>query len=243
MAAVNRYFAYVGSYRQGIRIRDDVVGTPEILANNAVDQEPIAVALNEYLDPNGILRETSGRVVLLPQPTRLPQSSLHSGGEFFDLIDAIVGIGEAYLPERAGNVEEIKTQSSRLELPTSVFDDELLERCAHHFEQENFETAIQNALKTLEVKIRREGGFSQDEYGDTLATEAFRPGQGSLSFGETDAEQEGVMFLYRSAFKTFYNPTKHRFLDDLDKQQAYHVLCFVNMLITLLEENPIEGNN
>jgi len=121
-----------------------------------------------------------------------------------------------------------------------VFDEEVLERCAHHFEQGNFEEAVQNALKTLEVRIREEGGFSQNEYGDSLAMEAFRPDEGPLSFGETDAEQQGVMFLYRSAFKTFYNPAKHRFLDDLDKKQTYHILCFVNMLITLLERNPIE---
>lgn len=238
--AVHRYFDFVESYDRGIRIRDDVVEAPEVIARNAVDQEPAAVAVDEYLDPNGVPREARGQVILLPQPTDLPQPTPLTASRFFDLIDAVVDLGEAYLPERGGEVEEISPQRSRLELPVSVFDEEILERCAHHFEQENFEEAVQNALKTLEVKIRDEGDFPQTELGDNLATQAFHPEEGPLSFGETEAERQGVMFLYRSAFKTFYNPSKHRFLDDLDKKQTYHILCFVNMLITLMEENPID---
>lgn len=232
-SVIEQYLDFVEWYRYGIRVRDDVVNDPKILARNPTDKEPVAVSLGKYLDPNGVMRAMSGQLILLPQPTSLNARNLN------DVVDALVNLGEEKLSSEPEGDREIETHDNQLTLPASIFDDQLSSRCAHHFEQENYEEAVQNALKTLEVKIREAGDFSKDDYGDNLATDAFNPEDGPLSFGETKGEKEGVMFLYRSAFKTFYNPTKHRFLGDLDKEQAYHILCFVNMLIKMLEDDPI----
>lgn len=91
--AVNDYFDFVDWYEFTIRFEETVVTNPEILAHHSLDNEPVAVAFNEYIDPNGIQRRTHGRVVLLPQPTNI-------GGQFAEFLDTLCGIGEHYIGRR-----------------------------------------------------------------------------------------------------------------------------------------------
>ena len=110
--AVTSYFDYVDWYRFAIRFEENVVTNPEILAHHSLDNEPLAAAFNEYVDPNGIQRRTHGRVVLLPQPTEV-------GDDFDEFLDALCGIGEHYISRRdTANV---------LEQLASISTDDILE--------------------------------------------------------------------------------------------------------------------
>jgi hypothetical protein len=90
---VSEYFEYVDWYRFAVRFEENVVTNPEILAQHSLDNEPLAVAINEYIDPNGIQRNTHGRVVMLPQPTNI-------GEDFDTFLDTLCGIGEHYIDRR-----------------------------------------------------------------------------------------------------------------------------------------------
>lgn len=91
--SVNDYFGTVDSYEFTIRFEENAVTNPEILAQHSLDNEPVAVSFNEYIDPNGIPRTTFGRVVLLPQATRWHEN-------FNEVVDSLVGIGRHYLDRR-----------------------------------------------------------------------------------------------------------------------------------------------
>jgi hypothetical protein len=91
--SVNDYFTTVDLYQFTIRFEEGVVTNPEILAQHSLDNEPVAVSFNEYIDPNGIPRTTFGRVVLLPQPTRWYDN-------FKEVVDSLAGIGRHYLRRR-----------------------------------------------------------------------------------------------------------------------------------------------
>lgn len=109
---VNDYFDFVDWYEFTIRFEENVVTNPEILAHHSLDNEPVAVAFNEYIDPNGIQRRTHGRVVLLPQPTNI-------GDRFVGFLDTFCGIGEHYIGRRdTANV---------LEHLESISTDEIIE--------------------------------------------------------------------------------------------------------------------
>lgn len=226
--SVVRYFDCVESYDIGVRVEDGIVTDPDILARNPVTREPVGIATDEYLDPNGIPRQMDGKIVFLPQPT-----SLNIG--FSEFVNSLAGIGNSFL--KIDEKSAIDSEQGDLQLHSEIFDEELIARCSQQFDQENYQSAVQNAFIALEERIRDRGGFSYDINGVDLATEAFKPNDGPLAFGEIDSEQQGIMHQYRSAFMAFRNPSSHRFLDDLDKVQTYHILCYANMLIRMLETN------
>lgn len=121
--------------------------------------------------------------------------------------------------------------------PDELFDDEIVSRCFSHFRRGDFQNAIQDAFIVLEERIREQGNLPQDEVGRSLAQKAFGPDSGPLRFGATGAERAGAMNLYIGAFMTYRNPSSHRIKKDLDRKQAYHVLCLVNLLLHSIPED------
>lgn len=87
--SIHEYFQYINSYEYSIRLNPNVVSQPEILAKHEIDNETVAVALNKYSDPHGVIRQVSGNLILLPQP-ELTQDNSDS------IIQSLVGIGEHF---------------------------------------------------------------------------------------------------------------------------------------------------
>lgn len=121
-----------------------------------------------------------------------------------------------------------------VELPEYILDDELRLRVVEHFENEQYQSAVQQSFITLEERIREKGGYNYEDHGTSLVSEAFHYENGPLAFGRTESEKRGVMLLYKSAFQTFRNPSSHRFLDGMEPQHAHHIICFVNLLLLFL---------
>lgn len=152
--------------------------------------------------------------------------------------------GEEYLEDSLGiDLDLANKQDSRYESGElgDAFVKDLVEVSEDHFQRGDYDDAIRNAFILLEEQIRDEGGYSQDKTGSKLATKAFNEG-GPLSFGETDAEVEGVMHVYRGAFMSLRNPASHRFLEDLGRDEALSILSFANLLLMWLDDNAIESN-
>jgi hypothetical protein len=80
-----------------------------------------------------------------------------------------------------------------------------------------------------------------------LMKKAFRPSEGPLRMGEKPGEEEGVMFLYAGAIQGLRNPLSHRlvdlekerYLDDFDQQEAHDIISYVNLLLSLLEDDEM----
>lgn len=70
--------------------------------------------------------------------------------------------------------------------------------------------AINDACVILETRIRETAQLEKSDFGKRLVDKTFRPKDGLLILGETDAEQEGWWRLYDGFFQTFRNPTGHR---------------------------------
>lgn len=87
---LKQYFDYVNGYQYGIRLEETTVGDPEILAQHQIDKETVAVAIREYLDPDGNHRTPPGHVVLLPQPTNIDT-------DFHGLIESLEETANHYL--------------------------------------------------------------------------------------------------------------------------------------------------
>lgn len=114
------------------------------------------------------------------------------------------------------------------------FDQEIIERCGPLVEDHQLDEAVRVAMIMLENRLRASTGATLDRVGVDLALDAFRPGA-PLNFGQTPAEQEGLLNLFRSAFLMFRNPTAHRFTEH-GEDRAFHVLMQIDLLLDLIAE-------
>jgi len=129
------------------------------------------------------------------------------------------------------------------ELQSSYFDEELNERAISQYQDGHYQSAVQTAFIILEERVRERGDFSREVHGDDLMTEAFKPDGGQIAMGETEGEQQGIMFLYRGAMLSLRNPTSHRFVKEVDEDYARDALHTINLLLRLLKLNKSDDPN
>lgn len=162
-----------------------------------------------------------------------------------DLDSSVIVVAKPTIPEYCSEcgapypwTEPAEPGELDMDLPNDFFDEELANRCFHHFDRGDYQDAIQNAFIVLEERIRSTAGISQDIVGNELCQQAFDPDGGPLATGETGGERAGVRDLFRGMFLAFRNASHHRFLDEehLDGERAYSLLCTINMLLKMTEE-------
>lgn len=213
-------------YRQ--KVRPAIPRLIEMLDDsNELPRAPAAKALAELANqyPSDIKSEET--IARLNQMTDVEVDPTQRGPE-------VTEKRVEYAEEALENLQKaIKEQD--VELPESILDDELRLRVVEHFENEQYQSAVQQAFITLEERVRDKGNFSYEESGTSLMTQAFHYDNGHLAIGETEAERRGVMLLYKSAFQSFRNPSSHRFLEDMSAKRAHHIISFVDLLLEFME--------
>lgn len=99
--------------------------------------------------------------------------------------------------------------------------------------EKNPQAAIQQIFTIFEDHLRNKIGADSSLYGKDLITKSF--GQnGVLTYGETQAEQEGVRSLFFGAYATFRNPHMHRIIEN-DTQTVLSIISLVDMLIKITD--------
>lgn len=149
-------------------------------------------------------------------------------------------LGRAVEEERKRLEETIEGFSK---FDVSVLDEELAKRSVSQYEDGHYQSAVRTAFLILEERVQDKGGFSADDTGANLMTDAFHPDRGPLAFGETKSEKQGAMFLFRGAIQSLRNPASHRTLEEADEEYARDVIHTVNLLLRLLEINNSESSD
>jgi len=160
------------------------------------------------------------------------------------LVEGVASVGG---PDPPGNCHECGESypwnnegDQFAEVDSTVLDTELAERCLSEYESGHYQSAVRTAFTVLEERVRNKGGFPQEVSGANLMLQSFNADDGPLSFGQTEGEQDGVMFLYRGAFQALRNPVSHRFAEEVDEDYARDAIHSVNLLLRLLDENTGE---
>lgn len=120
-------------------------------------------------------------------------------------------------------------------LSTGNLDVELAEKVIHLFTRGDYDTAIFQAYKIVEVRVRDLASFSEATYGTDLMREAFNPARGPLSDpGRPRAEREATAHLFAGAIGLFKNPSSHRNVRSVPEATA-ELIYFANYLLRLLD--------
>ena len=98
-----------------------------------------------------------------------------------------------------------------------------------------YDTAVFQAFKELEVRVRESGGFQMTDVGVDLMRKAFKPGSGPLSELETPlGEQEALMHLMAGAIGSYKNPHSHRRVA-IDASEAVEMIILASHLLAVAD--------
>jgi len=102
-----------------------------------------------------------------------------------------------------------------------------------------YDTAIFQAFREVEVAVRVAGNLPQSTVGDKLMRAAFAPGTGPLCDTQLPAgEQEAMSHLFAGAFGFYRNSTAHRYVPT-EPEQAAEVIMFASQLLRIVDRlNP-----
>jgi len=122
-------------------------------------------------------------------------------------------------------------------LQTEWLDKEVQQRSGGTFHSDP-ETAVFNAFKVLETRLRSRTGATEGS-GTDLVREAFHPESGALANPALPkAEREGVYLLFRGAFMALRNPRGHRFLDEEDTMANIESLMLADLMLRIVDAAP-----
>lgn len=98
-----------------------------------------------------------------------------------------------------------------------------------------YENAIFTAMKLVEIRVRKIGGYEREMIGAKLMTEAFKPGGPLVDPEATPGEVTGMMQLFTGAYAVLRNPSAHREVPFDDIALAADAVMTASLLMRLLD--------
>ena len=130
-------------------------------------------------------------------------------------------------------------------LPKGQLHPSIASRVYPAFLRGEYDTAIFQAFREIEVAVRAAGHFSQADHGTDLMREAFKVAKKSGKPGPlTDltlplGEQDAMGHLFAGAFGVYRNSTGHRHVPT-NPEEAAEVIMFASQLMRLVDRLRLE---
>lgn len=121
-------------------------------------------------------------------------------------------------------------------LPAKNLDPALSQKVRPLFIRGDYDTAVFQAYKEVEVRIRKGGGYGNDVFGTDLARKAFHPENGPLTNkSAVKSEQDSMMHLFSGAIGTLKNPSSHRDVKFDNPAEVAEIILFANYLLRVVD--------
>lgn len=105
------------------------------------------------------------------------------------------------------------------------------------FLSRNFDTAVFEAFKTVEVEVRSAGTFPDTLIGVDLMRKAFHEDTGPLTDqSEPAPERQALSALFAGAIARFKNPSSHRHVNLGNPQETVEMIQFASHLLRVVDE-------
>jgi uncharacterized protein (TIGR02391 family) len=121
-------------------------------------------------------------------------------------------------------------------LPVALLHPTIAEKARPMFMRGDYDVAVFQAFKDVEVAVRKAANLSDSDIGRKLMQSAFQPEKGPLTDTSADkGEQVGLMDLFSGAIGYCKNPASHR-TPGYDRLSAARLLAFASFLLAQADE-------
>jgi uncharacterized protein (TIGR02391 family) len=121
-------------------------------------------------------------------------------------------------------------------LPEGLLHPTLVANVRPMFLRGDYDVAVVQAFKLVEVRVREAAGEPDESTGQKLMRSAFRPEGGMLTDGETPAgERLALMELFSGAFGHARNPLSHRDVA-IERVDAARLIALASYLLSFVDD-------
>jgi len=121
-------------------------------------------------------------------------------------------------------------------LPKEALHPRISNKAWSAFMRSEFDVAVLQALKGVEVAVREASGLSNDLLGVKLMRKAFDPKEGPLTDMEAEeGEKEARSALFAGAIGSYKNPHSHRDVQLTDPAEAVEIIMLANHLLRIID--------
>jgi uncharacterized protein (TIGR02391 family) len=121
-------------------------------------------------------------------------------------------------------------------LPRSSLHERIREKVWTAFMRTEFDVAVFQAMKAVEVAVREAAGLPASTIGVRLMREAFAPSNGKLTDTAAESgEQSARMELFTGAIGSYKNPQSHRDVNLDSPEEAVEIIMLANHLLRIVD--------
>lgn len=121
-------------------------------------------------------------------------------------------------------------------LPRASLHPVIAEKVWPPFIRGEYETAVFQAFKEVEVAVRAAGGFGDGDVGVSLMREAFKTDGGPLTDTSImESEQKAMGHLFAGAAGLFRNPSAHRHMTLNSPSEAAEMISLASLLMRIVD--------
>jgi len=121
-------------------------------------------------------------------------------------------------------------------LPREILHPKIADPVWRAFMRGEFDVAVLQAMKTVEVYVREASGLGSDAIGVKLMRSAFNPDNGMLTDMTAEfGEREGRSALFAGAIASYKNPHSHRDVNMDNPAEAVEIIFLANHLLRIVD--------
>lgn len=123
-------------------------------------------------------------------------------------------------------------------IPQGVLDPRLSSKIQHLFIRGDYDTAVFQAFKEVEIRVRSASSLPPELIGVPLMRTAFNVANGRLSdMTRLESERQATSDLFAGAIGLFKNPSSHREVNWEDPMECAELIFLANHLLRIVEKH------
>ena len=131
--------------------------------------------------------------------------------------------------------QDFSTYAKESLLVSETLDPILVRKAKPLFLRGDYDIAIFQAFKEVEIRVRKAGEYSKQDIGVFLMRKAFHPQTGKLTNKESEeGEKQAMSDLFAGAIGLFKNPVSHRDINSISPEEAADIIRFANCLLRMI---------